>query len=65
MRVPTHGVEVSDTIGTLLAEWAYVRPYRTNGDRLRRLVHFVDFYNRRRPHTALDGRSPLDVLSAT
>lgn len=52
-------------IGTLLTEWAYARPYRTNGQRLRRLAHYLDFYNRRRPHTALQGRSPLQVLSTT
>jgi len=65
VRRPQTNGKAERFIGTLLAEWAYARPYRTNRDRLRRLAHFVDFYNRRRPHTALDGRSPLDVLSAT
>ena len=50
-------------IKTLLAEWAYGRPYRTNEERASALPVFVDFYNRRRPHTAIGGRSPLDVVN--
>lgn len=65
VRRPQTNGKAERFIGTLLTEWAYARPYRTNLDRLRRLPRFVDFYNRRRPHTALDGRSPLDVLSTT
>jgi transposase InsO family protein len=65
VRRPQTNGKAERFIGTLLTEWAYVRPYRTNLERLRRLPHYLDFYNRRRPHTALDGRSPLDVLSAT
>ena len=48
---------------TLLREWAYGRPYRTNDERVTALPLFVDFYNQRRPHTALGGRSPLDAVS--
>jgi transposase InsO family protein len=65
IRRPQTNGKAERFIGTLLSEWAYARPYRTNHERLRRLHRFVDFYNRRRPHTALGGRSPLDVLSAT
>ena len=65
VRRPQTNGKAERFIGTLLTEWAYARPYRTNLERLRRLPHFVDFYNRRRPHTALDGRTPLYVLSAT
>ena len=65
VRRPQTNGKAERFIGTLLAEWAYARPYRTNRDRLHRLARFVDYYNRRRPHTALDGRSPLDVLSTT
>lgn len=31
-------------IQTLLDEWAYARPYRSNADRRRALPRFVDFY---------------------
>jgi len=50
-------------IKTLIAEWAYGRTYTTNGEREDALPVFVDFYNRRRPHTALGGRSPLDAVN--
>lgn len=50
-------------IQTLINEWAYARPYRSNRERQDALTTFVDFYNRARPHTALGGRSPLDVVS--
>ena len=50
-------------IQTLINEWAYARPYTTNAERTAALDTFVDFYNRRRPHTALGGRSPLDVVN--
>ena len=50
-------------IQTLLAEWAYATPYRSNDERLAALPVFVDFYNRRRPHTAIGGRSPLEAVN--
>ena len=50
-------------IKTLLAEWAYGRSYGTNLERSAALPAFVDFYNRRRPHTAIGGRSPVDVVN--
>ena len=50
-------------IGTLVREWAYARPYRSNTERLEALPVFVDFYNQRRPHTALGGLSPSAVVN--
>ena len=50
-------------IGTLLREWAYARPYRSNIERLDALPVFVDFYHRLRPHTALGGLSPSVVVN--
>lgn len=50
-------------IGTLVREWAYARPYPTNAARLAALPAFVEFYNHRRPHTALGGLSPAAVVN--
>jgi transposase InsO family protein len=50
-------------IGTLVRECAYARPYTTNAARLAALPTFVDFYNQRRPHTALGGLSPAAVVN--
>ncbi len=61
-RPQTNG-KAERVIQTLLREWAYGRPYTTNRERQAALPMFVDFYNRRRPHTALDGRSPLDAVN--
>lgn len=61
-RPQTNG-KVERVIQTLLREWAYGRAYTTNRERADALPVFVDFYNRRRPHTALGGRSPLDAVN--
>jgi transposase InsO family protein len=50
-------------IQTLLNEWAYARPYRSNGDRLHALGRFVDFYNHGRPHTAIGGLVPRTAVN--
>jgi transposase InsO family protein len=47
---------------TLLDEWAYVRPYGSNNQRLLALPDFVDHYNRHRPHTSLKGLTPMAAL---
>jgi transposase InsO family protein len=52
-------------IRTMLAEWAYVRLYRSNEERLKPLPAWIDFYNSRRPHTALGGLPPISRLSTT
>jgi transposase InsO family protein len=50
-------------IGTALAEWAYGRAYLSNADRLADLPRWLHAYNHRRPHTALGGLSPMDVVN--
>ena len=47
---------------TLLEEWAYARLYRSNDERRRALARWLRFYNHRRPHTSLDGLTPMAVL---
>jgi transposase InsO family protein len=61
-RPQTNG-KAERLIKTLLDEWAYARRYATNAEREAALPVFVDFYNRRRPDTALGGRSPLDAVN--
>lgn len=45
-------------IQTLLREWAYRRPYTSSARRTRDLEHYLQFYNRHRPHASLGRRSP-------
>jgi transposase InsO family protein len=47
---------------TLLDEWAYARLYRSNAERCRALAPWLRFSNHRRPHTSLDGLTPMAVL---
>jgi transposase InsO family protein len=44
---------------TLLDEWAYVRPYRSETQRRRQLDTWLHTYNHHRCHTALDGQPPI------
>jgi transposase len=43
---------------TLLDEWAYARPYRTETERRQALPSWLDTYNHHRGHTALAGEPP-------
>jgi transposase InsO family protein len=65
VRRPQTNGKAERFIGTLIAEWADARPERDHATMVRRLYRYLDFYNRSRPHTALHGRSPLDVVSTT
>ena len=49
-------------IQTLLAEWAYFRPYRNNPERLRALPRWVRFYNLLRTHSELGDQPPMSAL---
>jgi transposase InsO family protein len=40
---------------TLLNEWAYARPYRSEAARTRALAHWLHMYNHHRRHTAIGG----------
>jgi transposase InsO family protein len=48
---------------TLLEEWAYVRSYRSEAERLRALDRWLHLYNHHRCHTALGGLPPISRLS--
>jgi transposase InsO family protein len=48
---------------TLLDEWAYARLYRSNTERRRAFRRWLRFYNHRRPHTSLDGLTPMAALA--
>jgi len=61
-RPQTNG-KAERLIQTLLREWAYRRAYWSNTERSVALPVFVDFYNCRRPHTALGGKTPLDAVN--
>ena len=50
-------------IQTLLREWAYKRPYQTSVQRTDRLPRYLNHYNLRRPHAALNKRTPAQRLS--
>jgi transposase InsO family protein len=48
---------------TLLEEWAYVRPYSGNRERLDLLSSWLHSYNYHRSHTALRGFPPIDRVN--
>jgi len=48
---------------TLGHEWAYTKLYASNHDRIQALPGWLHTYNHHRPHTALAGRSPMDLLN--
>jgi transposase InsO family protein len=46
-------------IQTLLREWAYALPYPSSRRRTRALPRWLHRYNHHRPHTSLNGKSPI------
>jgi transposase InsO family protein len=48
---------------TLAAEWSYARLYTSNQARLVALPGWLHHYNHHRPHAALGGRSPIQILN--
>jgi len=43
---------------TLLAEWAYAKPYRSESARRAALPTWLHIYNHHRPHTSIAGQPP-------
>jgi transposase InsO family protein len=50
-------------IRTLQGGWAYAAAYPTSSARTRALPAFIDRYNTRRPHKALNGSPPIQRLT--
>jgi transposase InsO family protein len=50
-------------IQTLLREWAYGVPYPSSQARDADLPRWLDWFNRSRPHAALNGLSPLEAVN--
>ena len=48
---------------TLLEEWAYAHPYRTETDRVAAFTTWLHFYNHHRGHTALRGATPASRVT--
>jgi transposase InsO family protein len=57
-RPRTNG-EVERFHQTMAREWAYGVVYRSHRERARALPHWLDHYNRGRPHSSLGGRPPI------
>jgi transposase InsO family protein len=52
-------------IQTMLREWCYAASYQSSDHRARALPAWLDYYNHRRPHSALGHKSPADQLHRT
>lgn len=46
----------------LLKDWAYLRPYHSNAERLAHLPGFLNYYNHERPHGGIAGIPPAARL---
>jgi transposase InsO family protein len=58
-RTPRWNGKVERFFQTLDTEWAHGRIWQNSHQRDRALSSFLRFYNRRRPHSAADGRAPI------
>ena len=58
-RTPRWNGKIERFFQTLDREWAHGRIWQTSRQRDRALSSFIRYYNRRRPHTACNGRAPI------
>jgi transposase InsO family protein len=58
-RTPRWNGKVERFFRTLDTDWAHGRVWQNSRQRDRALSSFIRFYNRRRPHTAANGRAPI------
>ncbi len=52
-------------IQTMLREWAYAATYQNSDQRALALAPWIDYYNTRRPHSALGHKTPTRRLTET
>jgi transposase InsO family protein len=62
-RRPQTNGKAERLIRTLGEGWAYPGTYATEREREQALGPFLDYYNRRRPHRALGGQTPLQRVN--
>jgi transposase InsO family protein len=62
IRRPQRNGKVERFNRTLLEQWAYVRLYTTNEERIEALDPWLHWYNWHRKHTALGRRPPMERL---
>jgi transposase InsO family protein len=48
---------------TMLDEWAYARPYRSETERVAAFAHWLHHYNHHRGHTSLKGQPPASRVT--
>ena len=48
---------------TMLEEWAYVRPYESEAERVEAFADFLHLYNHHRGHSALKGGPPISRVN--
>lgn len=48
---------------TMLEEWAYVKPYASEAERVQAFEVFLHLYNHHRSHTALGGQPPISRVN--
>ncbi len=63
LLIPPHRPQVNGKVEryqqTVKREWALGQTYRSSEHRAAALSHWLNHYNTRRPHSALDGRPPI------
>ena len=52
-------------IQTMLREWAYAIPFRSSLTREADLPRWLDWYNSKRPHMGIKGKTPIQALTGT
>lgn len=66
VRIPPRSPQINGKVErfhrTLKDEWAYIRRYTSNSERVEALNNWLISYNWQRPHTSLEGKPPATRL---